>query len=83
LLAQKLTRQAANAIALLAATAEPPALVFAQSPGQPFDMGVLVKEVLSRLGGRGGGTRDMAQGGPVQVEKIEAALTEIAAKLGL
>ncbi len=83
LLAQKLTRQAANAIALLAATAEPPALVFAQSPGQPFDMGVLVKEVLSRLGGRGGGTRDMAQGGPVQVEGIDAALTEIAAKLRL
>jgi alanyl-tRNA synthetase len=81
LLAQKLTRQSAGVVALLGTTSEPPALVFAQSPGQPFDMGGLVKEMLARLGGRGGGSRDMAQGGPTQVEGLEAALNEIAARL--
>jgi alanyl-tRNA synthetase len=83
LLAQKLTRQCSAAIALLGVTSTLPALVFAQSSGQPFDMGALMKETLARLGGRGGGTRDMAQGGPAQVERLESALTEIAAKLGL
>jgi len=81
LLAQKLTRQSASAIALLASTADAPALVCAQSPGQPFDMGSLLKEALARLGGRGGGSKDMAQGGPAQTEGIEGTLTEIAAKL--
>ena len=81
LLAQKLTRQSAGVIALLGTTSEPPALVFAQSPEQPFDMGGLMKDALARLGGRGGGSRDMAQGGPTQVEGLEAALNEIAARL--
>jgi len=44
-------------------------------------MGALVKEVLTRLGGRGGGSKDMAQGGPAQSEGIASAVTEIAAKL--
>jgi len=81
LLAQKLTRQSAGVVALLGTTSEPPALVFAQSPGQPFDMGGLIKDALARLGGRGGGSKDMAQAGPTQVEGLEAALNEIAARL--
>lgn len=81
LLAQKLTRQSSAAIALLGVTSSQPALVFAQSLGLPFDMGALMKETLAQIGGRGGGTRDMAQGGPAQVEGIEAALAELAAKL--
>ncbi len=81
MLAQKLTRQSEAAIALLGATSSPPALVFAQSLGQPFDMNALMKETLARLGGRGGGSKDMAQGGPAQSEGIEAAVTEIAARL--
>jgi len=40
-----------------------------------------MKEVLARLGGRGGGSKDMAQGGPAQVEGMDAALAEIAARL--
>jgi alanyl-tRNA synthetase len=82
LLAQRLTRQSANVIALLAATSGQPALVFAASPGQPFDMGALMKEALAQLGGRGGGSKDMAQGGPEQVEGADAALTALAARLG-
>jgi alanyl-tRNA synthetase len=81
LLAQRLTRQSAGVVAFLGITSETPALVFAQSSGQPFDMGRLMKEALARLGGRGGGSKDMAQGGPAQVEGMEAALTELAARL--
>jgi alanyl-tRNA synthetase len=81
LLAQRLTRQSAGVVALLGIAPDQPALVFAQSLGQPFDMGALMKEVLARLGGRGGGTKDMAQGGPARVEGMEAALAELAAPL--
>jgi alanyl-tRNA synthetase len=81
LLAQRLTRQNAGVVALLAVTSDQPALVFAQSSGQPFDMGALMKETLARLGGRGGGTKDMAQGGPAQAEGLESALKQVAAQL--
>ncbi len=81
LLAQKLTRITPNVIALLAATSGQPALVFAASAGMPFDMGALMKEALAKLGGRGGGSKDMAQGGPQNVEGIEAALKELAERL--
>ena len=81
LLGQKLTRQSSSAVALLGATSAQPALVFAQSPGQSFDMGALMKEALGKLGGRGGGSKDMAQGGPSQVEAIETTLNELAQRL--
>jgi alanyl-tRNA synthetase len=81
LLAQRLTRQNPKAVALLASTAGQPTLVFAQSSGQPFDMGALMKEALGQLGGRGGGSKDMAQGGPVQSEGLETILAELVAKL--
>jgi alanyl-tRNA synthetase len=81
LLGQKLTRRSANIIALLGVTSDPAALVFAQSPGQPFDMGALMKEALAKLGGRGGGSKDMAQGGPAQFTGVEAELNEIAGRL--
>jgi alanyl-tRNA synthetase len=81
LLAQRLTRQSAGLVTFLGITSEQPALVFAQSLGQPFDMGGLMKEALARLGGRGGGSKDMAQGGPAQVDGMEAALTELAVRL--
>ena len=81
LLAQRLTRQNPHVIALLASTAGQPTLVFAQSTGQPFDMGALMKEALAQLGGRGGGSKDMAQGGPAKTDALEDVLKEIAAKL--
>jgi alanyl-tRNA synthetase len=81
LLAQRLTRQSAGVVAFLGVTSDPPALVFAQSSGQPFDMGSLMKEILARLGGRGGGSKDMAQGGPAQIEGLDTALGELAGKL--
>jgi len=81
LLAQRLTRQNPNVVALLGSTSTQPALVFAQSAGQPFDMGALMKEALGRLGGRGGGSKDMAQGGPADSDKLEATLADLAARL--
>jgi alanyl-tRNA synthetase len=78
LFAQKVTRTGTPAIALVASAVDPPGLVFAQTPaqtpaqtasqahaqsGQTADMGALLKQVLSSVGGRGGGSRDFAQGG--------------------
>lgn len=94
LLAQKLARLSSNAIALLATTSPQPSLVFAQSPsgqlsgqspsgqsGPALDMGALLKETVAKLGGRGGGTKDMAQGGVAQADGIAAALAEVASRL--
>jgi len=71
LFAQKVTRVATPVIALVASTVDPPGLVFAQTPvqisggapGLAADMGALLKQVLTSVGGRGGGSRDFAQGG--------------------
>jgi alanyl-tRNA synthetase len=82
LLAQKLTRLSPGVVALLATTSPQPAVVFAQSPGQPFDMGALLKETMTKLGGRGGGSKDMAQGGVPNADGIEAALKGVAETLG-
>ncbi|MBZ5599964.1 MAG: alanyl-tRNA editing protein [Acidobacteriia bacterium] len=83
LLAQRLVRQSAQVVALLASTSGPPALVFAESTGLPFDMGALMKEALAQLGGRGGGSKEMAQGGPGKVEGLEEFLTALAQRSGL
>jgi len=54
-------------IALVASTVDSLGLVFAQTPGgttgSTADMGALLKQVLTSVGGRGGGSRDFAQGG--------------------
>ena len=63
LFAQKVTRVGTPAIALVASAVDPPGLVFGQTPGGSADMGALLKQVLSAVGGRGGGSRDFAQGG--------------------
>jgi alanyl-tRNA synthetase len=81
LLAQKLTRLSPHVVALLATTSPQPSLVFAQSTGQPFDMGALMKESMAKLGGRGGGSKDMAQGGVANAEGVELALNAVAATL--
>jgi alanyl-tRNA synthetase len=85
LLAQKLTAGSIDVIALLAAGAEQATLVFAQSPGQKHNMGELLKNVLAQLGGRGGGSADMAQGGvpagSADLASVEKILREMAATL--
>jgi len=81
LLAQKLTRLAPNAVALLATTSPQPSLVFAQSAGQSFDMGALMKETMARVGGRGGGSKDLAQGGVPPSTALDAMLEDLKQKL--
>jgi len=81
LLAQKLTRLEASVVALLAATSEQTSLVFAQSKGMPFDMNALLKATLTDLGGRGGGSKDLAQGGAPRVDGLEAALENVRLQL--
>jgi alanyl-tRNA synthetase len=81
LLAQKLTRQSPAVIALLAVESPQPALVFAQSPGQPYNMGALLKETMAKFGGRGGGSKDLAQGGAPSSEGLAAALAIAAQSL--
>jgi alanyl-tRNA synthetase len=80
-LAQKLTRLSPGVVALLATTSPEPSLVFAQSAGQPFDMGALMKETMTKTGGRGGGSKDLAQGGIPNGDGIEASLQAVAATL--
>ena len=81
LLAQKLTRESRTATALLATAGPQPALVFAQSAGQPNDMGAVLKETVAKLGGRGGGSKDLAQGGVPSSEGIDTALAGAADSL--
>lgn len=85
LLAQKLTAGKSAVIALLASGAGQPTLVFAQTPGQKSNMGQLMKDAMAQLGGRGGGSADMAQGGlPAgagNLVDVERALHLIAATL--
>ena len=80
LLAQKLT-QSPGVVALLGAGSGQAALVFAQSPGLPNDMGALMKEAMAKLGGRGGGNKDLAQGGVPDPAKLEEAVRASAAKI--
>ncbi len=82
LFAQKVTRAGTPAIALVASTMDPPGLVFAQTAAQTAaptsgggpvsasDMGALLKHALSSVGGRGGGSRDFAQGGVPAGSKV-------------
>jgi alanyl-tRNA synthetase len=84
LFAQKATRAGSPAVALVASTMEPAGIVFTQTPGGSADMGALLKQVLSTVGGRGGGSRDFAQGGfPAGATvKVEQLLQEAAGTIG-
>jgi len=80
MLAQKIVR-AGQSIALLSCGGSQPSLVFAQSQGLPHDMGALMKQTLQALGTRGGGNKDLAQGGAPDAERAERAVMEAAASL--
>ena len=77
MLAQKLTKQE-GVVALLACGGTQPSLVFAQTPGMANDMGALMKQAVQALGTRGGGNRDMAQGGAPDGDRAESAIVEAA-----
>jgi alanyl-tRNA synthetase len=80
MLAQKLTK-AGPCVALLACAGAQPSLVFAQTPGLNDDMGALMKQAVQSLGTRGGGNRDMAQGGAPDGATAEQEVQEAAKQI--
>ena len=56
-------------------------LVFAQSPGLSADMNALLREVLHPAGGKGGGTRNFAQGSVPDVSRLQAVLAAARSRL--
>jgi alanyl-tRNA synthetase len=80
MLAQKLSK-AGPSVALLACGGAQPSLVFGQSAGLSDDMGALMKRTVTALGTRGGGNRDMAQGGAPDATRAEHAVIEAAKEI--
>jgi alanyl-tRNA synthetase len=76
LFAQKVTRVRPGVVALVGSMVNPAGLVFAQAAGGTMDMGALLKQVLAGVGGRGGGSRDFAQGGVPVGADIEQLLRQ-------
>jgi len=79
LLAQRVVRQG-TAICFFASISATPAVLFAQSAGQPHNMGALMKEALVSLGGGGGGSKDIAQGGPKRIDSLDRVLQALAVR---
>ena len=63
-----------GAVALLGVKGQPAKLFFAQAPGGASEMGSILKQTVARFGGKGGGSRDFAQGGGVEECRLEEAL---------
>jgi alanyl-tRNA synthetase len=61
-------------VAFIGVKGKPAALFFSQSPGGTADMGSILKQTVARVGGKGGGTRDFAQGGGIDEARLEEAL---------
>jgi alanyl-tRNA synthetase len=64
----------APCVALLGSRADKAYLVFAQSEGLPHDIPALLRDALARVGGRGGGRGNLAQGGGDRLEGLDDAL---------
>lgn len=64
----------AGGVALLGVAGDKAQLVFARANGLPFDMGALLREAVTLLGGRGGGRPEAAQGGGPNLERLSEAL---------
>lgn len=71
---------AENAIALLGARTGGH-IVFAQPAGSVGDMNALLREVFAAMAGKGGGTKDFAQGSLKDAAQLEAALAKAADRL--
>lgn len=61
---------------------DPPSFLVAVSDDSGIDAGALAKSLLSAEGGRGGGTRQLAQGGVADRAKLESILAALASRLG-
>lgn len=81
MLAHELASRPSVAALLAAREGEAARLVFARAADVRGEMGALMKAACERLGGRGGGAADFAQGGCSRTEELESALSQIAAQL--
>lgn len=72
-----------SVVVLMGTTGEKAQLLFARSADLTFNMGALLKEAVTQLGGRGGGQPNFAQGGGVaaSLEQVKKVIAETAARL--
>lgn len=80
LLAQKLTKFP-GLVVLLGSSALPAAVVFARSADVDFDISGLMKQAMAAVGGRGGGSKDLAQGGVPDASRVSSLLGDVAKML--
>ncbi len=80
LLAQKLTKFP-GMVVLLGSTASPAAIVFARSADVEGDVSILMKDAMAAVGGRGGGSKYLAQGGVPDAARVSSVLDQIASQL--
>jgi alanyl-tRNA synthetase len=73
LLAHAVAKHPAS-VALIGVKGKPATLFFLQSAGGKLSMADILKQTLAKFGGKGGGTRDFAQGGGLPEEQVEEAL---------
>jgi alanyl-tRNA synthetase len=75
----KMIAQAAGAletcIALIGVRGDPSLIYFAQSADGDADLGAILKQTLATFGGRGAGSRNFAQGGGLNQDQLENAMT--------
>ena len=76
MLAQKLTRDRCGVVALLASSQSTPVVIFARSADVSADMGSLLRELVTAAGGRGGGSKDFAQGGVPEGKQLQSILDQ-------
>jgi len=74
ILASKIVQREPSIALLATSDAKGARLVFARSTSMTQDMGQLLAQACSALGGRGGGKPDLAQGGGPAVDKIEETI---------
>jgi len=80
LVAQKFTA-ATKGVVLLGALDGQPTVVLSQNPALAFNCGAMIKDALAAVGARGGGPRDMAQGGTPDAAKLKVVMADLEAKL--
>ncbi len=82
LMDQVRTRQSNAVIALSSVADGKVALLVSVAAGLPADAGALLKAMAPHVDGRGGGKKDLAQGGGTKPEGLAAAFTALRAALG-
>jgi alanyl-tRNA synthetase len=80
LLAQKLSKHA-GVIALVGTSLGQPTAIVGRAADVELDAGAIMKEALAGVGGRGGGSKDLAQGGVPDAAKLAELVEGLAARI--